>query len=434
MDVKKDVAGENSELSQIKIIAELIIKNDDSNLEEFVKLHEGNFKGIDIYKLYFYIFKNYGKAGSEKENRKIEFLKKRYKLFNSYSYLYDDSKKLNPDFENEIIKEINLKGMPEDVALALYDSLNRKLSFKTYNNAYKKDISKLELYDTIECNQWAFAYAYLINKYVGCAYVENTYHKRVFACVGKSIIVADATIRHYSVVDDTKLTDLARAKLGLKPLNFSIDPFDNTSSIENLPAYRKLGHYDALVNDLEQPSDEEIKELIDLIKETNKEKSAGRNVEKSEYREIIKKIVFMNRLLRKSKLKESAEIVIYLIQLFNTLLFWEEHTKFLPVLFYRELKEDYYEYVPLLSVYLGELEKKYEDKEDKFIYLTFRKGEKELVVIDRTKIYEDVKKGILIYSWINRENNDGMLKEMGLIPEKIINSVGLGVELLLKDD
>ena len=94
------------------------------------------------------------------------------------------------------------------------------------------------------------------------------------------------------------------------------------------------------------------------------------------------------------------------------------------------MKEDYYECVPLLSVYLGELEKKYEDKEDKFIYLTFRKGEKELVVIDKSKIYEDVKKGILIYSWINRENNDGMLKEMGLIPEKIINSAGLGNEPL----
>lgn len=433
MDVKKDVAGENSELSQIKKIAELIIKNDDSNLEEFVKLHEGNFKGIDIHKLYFYILNNYGNAGSEKEKRKIKFLIDRYELFDSDTYLYDDSKKLDQDFENEIIKGINLKGMPEDVALALYDSLNRKLSFKTYNNAYKKDISKLELYDTIECNQWAFAYAYLINKYVGCAYVENTYHKRVVACVGKSIIVADATVRYYTAVDNTKLTDLARAKLGLKPLNFSIYSFDNTS-IENLPAYKKLGHYDALVNDSEQPSDEEINELRDLIKETNKEKSVGRNVEKSEYREIIEKIVFMNRLLRKSKLKESVEIVMYLFQLFNTLLVREEHTKFLPVLFYRELKEDYYECVPLLSVYLGELEKKYEDKEDKFIYLTFRKGEKELVVIDRTKIYEDVKKGILIYNWINREINDGMLKEMGLIPEKIINSVGLGVELLSKDD
>lgn len=423
----------NSELSQIKRIAELIIKNDDSNLKEFVKLHEGNFKGIDIRKLYFYIFNNYRKAGSKKEKRKIKFLIDRYKLFDSDTYLYDDSKKLNPDFENEIIKGINLKGMPEDVALALYDSLNRKLSFKTYNNDYKKDISKLELYDAIECNQWAFAYAYLINKYVGCAYVENTYHKRVDACVGKSIIVADATVRYYTAVDNTKLTDLARAKLGLKPLNFSIYPFDNTS-IENLPTYKKLGHYDALVSDSEKPSDEEINELIDLIKETNKEVSARHNVEKSEYREIIEKIVFMNRLLRKSELKESIEIVMYLFQLFNTLLIMEKHTKLLPRLFYRELKEDYYECVPLLSVYLGELEKKYEDKEDKFIYLTFRKGEKELVVIDKSKIYEDVKKGILIYSWINRENNDGMLKEMGLIPEKIINSAGLGVELLSKDD
>ena len=43
MDVKKDVAVENSELSQIKRIAELIIKNDDSNLEEFVKEADARF-------------------------------------------------------------------------------------------------------------------------------------------------------------------------------------------------------------------------------------------------------------------------------------------------------------------------------------------------------------------------------------------------------
>ena len=268
MDVKKD-AYKKSELSEIERISKIIIK-DDSELVEFVRLQEGNFKGIDIHKLYFYITNNYAKRARKNERKKIDFLIDRYRLFDSDTYLYDDSKKLNPDFENYIIKGI--------------DSLNRKLSFKTYNNAYKKDISKLELYDAIECNQWAFAYAYLINKYVGRAYVGNTYHKRVEACVGKSIIVADATIRYYTAIDETKLTDLVRAKLGLKPLNFSIYSFDNIS-IEDLPTYRKLGHYDALVNDSEKPSDEEINELRELIKETNKEESTRRSVEKSGYRE-----------------------------------------------------------------------------------------------------------------------------------------------------
>lgn len=408
----KILDGENN---RIKIIAESILSNDESFCK-FMKLCEGEFEGIDIFELYNYLTSNV-KVDSEREKiKKLELIKKRYEYFDKSCYQDVGLQRLNPNLENDIVEGINFNKFPEDAALALYQSLNGKLSFHTLYSPYKRDIYELIENDIVDCEAWAFAYAYLVNKYLGPAYVKGKKgtHKSVVAVVGKSIIEADGTLLNPSAYDFSSLTDLVRAKLGLKPASFYIESIDNISIID-LPTWQNLGMFNISEDKNEKPRDEELNELLCLINESLPTFAEQNYEEESDSKIIIRKIAFINRLLGKSELKESCEIVEYLEQLFKTLLENEERTILLSQYLYRQTKNNRLEFVPILSVYLGVDNKKFEEREKReYVFLTFEEGKKQFTVIDKNEIYNSIKNRTFFFAWFQPQLIGNALERMGL--------------------
>ena len=428
----------NGQLKKIEDVVESILNNDEICIK-FIQKKDRFFEGIELEYIYSFFQRFSIKQNDEKRKKRLDIVHERVKWVNNDSYQQLDKEQvLDLKIEEAIIKDIDFNAIPEDITLALYNSLNRNVSFDSdffilkqdldntiAREKYNKKINDVSEKDNrLVCRGWADAFAFLINKYVGgTVYIKiSGRHRDVVACVGKSIIFADATNNTYSKKDGTSLPDLVRAKLGLMPSGFKILYSLENIEISKLPTYKKSRYYD-VENDYfsDRPSEEEITELRNLIDESLNTNDRGALSAKDEIEIIMKKVVFINKLLRKSALKESKECISYLKQICVTLFQDEKgRVELIHRLFYRKRAEDdSLEYVPILSVYLGRMAESYSKRKDKdYIFFTFHEGDYQFKIIKKEDIIKLVSSSSIIQiyepKYYNYQNMDFKLEKMGL--------------------
>ena len=318
----------------------------------------------------------------------------------------DTNIKLNEKFENLVMQDISPKLTGIDLAFAIYNQLNKRVKYNPaffaldqdldlefLKSIYEENIEKINEKDNkVVCSTWAKLYAYFLEKNGIETYISKRgRHKYVQAFVGDKRIQADATNPSNSLEDPSKLTDLVRSKLGLRPAGFNVYDMNNNR--------QEIGkEIDIVKNDYTKidystvENTEEYKELMNLLDDGKDYTKTILELDDEEdsMKNIMTKITFINETMKQTKL-DNIENLGYLIHVFGNVLTKEERKR---VILNYSLCENLYtncKLVPIISIYKGEINDDNEKKNlEDYLFLTLNEENYEFEKITREQIINNV--------------------------------------------
>lgn len=152
------------------------------------------------------------------------------------SFLSDDVK-VNQEFYDFVMRDVDLTKEDSFLAFDIYQSLNQKVSYDEVfaifqqdtsldfiQDIYTKDVEEItEKENSVICTTWANAFAYFLKQAGFLAVVDHgVSHSQVFFKDSYHIFRADATGKMLGMDEKNQMSDLTRAKLGILPQGFLI--------------------------------------------------------------------------------------------------------------------------------------------------------------------------------------------------------------------
>ena len=339
--------------------------------------------------------------------RNLRFVRDKEQIVKQGSYRMNPEFRINPDFERSVYASIKQTNDPAEYALQLYNELNKRVKYNPSFFALDQDLTDQFAHDiyyknfgetslennSVICKQWSELYAYMLEKSGFEAYVcGKGKHKNVKAYYGTMRIDADATNQTTSPDDPSRLTDLTRSKLGVRPAGFYAYDFSGYKPVtRNLDTIRL--DYDVASYSQGHGLDEQITEIINHIDDGRDLTSLimGLNDRTSEVGNIIKGIAFISDMLKGSKL-DNLDSVAYLNCLFhsNPALYDSGRVKCTNA-FYENLYTNDCNMVPILSV--NQAQDASQARAEDYLYFEYIQETHDIRPISREKLIEKVVSG-----------------------------------------
>lgn len=345
-------------------------------------------------------------SNNDMESR-IDFLVDKQRNVNDYTYRMNPEFQINPDFERAVFAAIKPTNDAAEYALQLYNELNKRVKYNPSFFALDQDLTNQFAYDiyyksidktTIEdnsliCKQWAELYAYFLEKSGFEAYVcGKGRHKNVKAYWGTTLIEADATNQTTAIDDPSRLTDLTRSKLGVRPAGFKAYEFyKDKMTTRNLSTIQL--DYDIADFATNRGANDQLLEILNLI-DDNRDLTGllmDLNTPNNEVGTIMKKLGFISDMIKTAHL-DNMDSVGYLNHLFHCTLTPAECKRAKNTnAFYQNLYSNDCNLVPIIAVNISQnLEC---PGPDDYLYLEFVQNVHEIRPISRDKLIEKVVSG-----------------------------------------
>lgn len=407
---------ENSKDEKMRKLALDIIR-DENVFKLYMNLddEDGKFCGFSkieveqyIASKMFELFKDSMLNFNRESEMRLSVLKELYDIkVKNYTIDIEKYEPINRYFEKSIMYGIPYDADKQTIIEQIYCRLNKKVAYDQYFFSENQSLSNeltLKIYNKtpkqcsedkiVTCKSWAELYAYLLKKNGITAYINRLDdHKFVKIIDGENIIIADATIRSKSQKDKTEMTDLTRAKLGLKPAGLQI---------------RNLRTNERKAIDVKSQKDfsvdttlENVADLIELIDDDKNYSSKYFEIE-SDNQKILQEISVINKLIKESKL-EGIELISYLSNLRYIIMGENERkkTKLYHDMYTQDSKNTR-TIVPILSINLGN------SNESNYKYLTYN-TQKGLVPISTTELKQKIDSGE--YKKIQHKDDEKEVKD-----------------------
>lgn len=315
--INKSVEGYNLQDIALDII------RDENAFDLFVNMNdnEGTFCGFSKLQIEQYIKTNLAQFFqksliklNEESNKRLNIIEEIYDI-KSKSYTIDLSlyEQINEEFEKSIIQEIPIDADKEIVMEQIYCNLNKILGYDQNffsmnqdfsndftNKLYNKSLKECSEDKKVTCKSWAELYTYFLKKNGIDAYInQNGEHKYVTIINDCKMITADATNLTQSKIDKTRMSDLTRAKLGIKPAGLKVrDLKTNIVSQIDVQSQKQF-----TINDNELNN---VSELIDLIGDNRNYTSELFDINSnSDNKSILQELSIINNILKDSKLNRN---------------------------------------------------------------------------------------------------------------------------------
>lgn len=347
----------------------------------------------------------------------IGFLMNKDRNVKNNTYRVNPQLQINPDFERAVLGAIQPTNDPAEFALQLYNELNKRVKYNPSFFALDQDLTDQFAYDiyykpfttvnlqnnSLVCKQWSELYAYFLEKNGFEAYVCGSgKHKNVKAYYGTTLIEADATNQTTSPSDPSRLTDLTRSKLGVRPAGFNAYEFyRDKQTTRNLSAIQL--NYDIGDFSRNQGANEQLLEIMNLIDEDRDltDVIMGLNNPNDRIGTIMKKISFISDMLKRARL-DNMDSIGYLNHLFHCTLNSEERQRAKNTnAFYKNLYTNDCDMVPIISINVAQ--DKTNPKQEDYLFFEFVQDTHEIKPISREKLIEKVVRGEYIQG---REKHD----------------------------
>lgn len=264
------------------------------------------------------------------KDKSIGFDKKTYEKFKIIKTIkqiknegikIDPNIKLSDEFENSIMNAIP-EGLDDiSLARAIYIELNKRVQYSEemsffnqnldldfINNIHNRNISGVnEESNRITCKGWSEIYSYFLEKCEIDSYIikKGKHHHVEFIAKGE-VFLADATNTTESKEDKNIMTDLGRAKIGLKPEGFKC----LSGNEKNYDLIDKAIGYDFTPIQI----DNSVYNLVSSIEEKNSESKEDKNISTKQKQENNIKVlkVFFEDILEDTSNLNSLEIYSYI--------------------------------------------------------------------------------------------------------------------------
>ena len=337
----------------------------------------------------------------------IGFLMNKDRNVKDNTYRVNPQLQINPDFEIAVLRGIQPTKDPAEFALQLYNELNKRVKYNPSFFALDQDLTDQFAHDiyyqpfndinlqnnSLICKQWSELYAYFLEKNGFEAYVcGNGKHKNVKAYYGTTLIEADATNQTTSPNDPSRLTDLTRSKLGVRPAGFkAYDFYRDKQTTRNLSTIQL--NYDIDDFSRNQGANEQLLEIMNLIDEDRDltDVIMGLNNPNDRVGTIMKKISFISDMLKGASL-DNMDSVGYLNHLFHCTLTSEERQRAKNTnAFYKNLYTNDCDMVPIISINVAQDQTN--QRQEDYLFFEFVQDTHEIKPISREKLIEKVISG-----------------------------------------
>ena len=337
----------------------------------------------------------------------IGFLMNKDKNIKDNTYRVDPQFQINPDFERSILGSIQPTNDPAEFALQLYNELNKRVKYNPSFFSLNQDLTDQFAHDiyyqpfntvnlqnnSLICKQWSELYAYFLEKNGFEAYIcGGGLHKNVKAYYGTTLIEADATNQTTSPSDPSRLTDLTRSKLGVRPAGFkAFDFYRDKQTTRNLSTIQL--NYDISDFSRNEGANEQLLEIMNLIDDDRDLTNIimGLNNPNDKVGTIMKKIGFISDMLKRARL-DNMDSVGYLNHLMHCTLNSEELQRAKNAnAFYKNLYTNDCDLIPIISLNVAQ-DINNPTQED-FLYFEFVQDTHEIKPISREKLIEKVVSG-----------------------------------------
>ena len=399
----------------------LSIIRDEKAFNLFVNLDDdkGIFCGFSKNQLEQYIktdiehfFQNSLIDFNEERKKRLNIIKEIYDIkLDSYTIDISSYEPIDRYFERAIMREIPIDADKETIIEQIYCNLNKRVGYDQYFFSMNQDLSNEftnKLYNKspkesshdkkVTCKSWAELYTYLLKRKGINAYINKSdKHKYVTIIDGCRVINADATNLTQSQIDKTRMSDLTRAKLGIKPAGLKMKNLKtNEESQINVQSQKKFT--------IDNNELEKVSELIDLIGDNRNYTSELFDID-SDTKNTLEELNIINNIIKDSHLI-GIERIDYLSNL-RYIIMSEEGRKKTRLFhgFYTQDEKLNREIVPIFSVNIG-------DKDNpNYKYLTYV-DEKGLVPIAPSEIKRRIENGIYNIIPDKKKNREANYKEV----------------------
>ncbi len=346
-------------------------------------------------------------ATNDDVENNIRFLINKDRNIKNNTYRINPQLRINPDFERAVLEAIQPTNDPAEFALQLYNELNKRVKYNPSFFALDQDLTNQFAHDiyyqpfdavnlqnnSLTCRQWSELYAYFLEKSGFEAYVcGKEKHKNVKAYYGTTLIEADATNQTTSPSDPSRLTDLTRSKLGVRPAGFSAyELYKDKQPTRNLSTIQL--NYDIGDFSRNQGANEQLLEIMNLIDEDRDltDIIMGLNNPNDRVGTIMKKIGFISDMLKGASL-DNMDSIGYLNHLFHCTLTSEERQRAKNTnAFYKNLYTNDCNMVPIISINVARNQTN--PKPEDFLFFEFVQDTHEIKPISREKLIEKVVSG-----------------------------------------
>lgn len=334
----------------------------------------------------------------------IGFLMNKDRNVKDNTYRINPQIQINPDFERAVFESIQPTNDPGEYALQVYNELNKRVKYNPSFFALDQDLTDqfasdiyYQPFNTVDlqnnsliCKQWSELYAYFLEKSGFEAYVCGSgKHKNVKAYYGTTLIEADATNQTTSPSDPSRLTDLTRSKLGVRPAGFNAyDFYRDKQTTRNLSTIQL--NYDIADFSTNRGANEQLLEIMNLIDEDRdlSDIIMGLNNPNDKVGTIMKKIGFISDMLKGASL-DNMDSIGYLNHLFHCTLNSDERQRAKNTnAFYKNLYTNDCDMVPIISINVAQ--DLANPKQEDFLFFEFVQDTHEIKPISREKLIEKV--------------------------------------------
>lgn len=346
-------------------------------------------------------------ATSNDIENNIGFLMNKDRNIKNNTYRVSPQLQINPDFERVVFEAVQPTNDPAEFALQVYNELNKRVKYNPSFFALDQDLTDQFAHDiyyqpfntvdlqnnSLICKQWSELYAYLLERCGFEAYVCGSgKHKNVKAYYGTTLIEADATNQTTSPSDPSRLTDLTRSKLGVRPAGFSAYEFyRDKQTTRNLSTIQL--NYDIADFSTNQGANEQLLEIMNLIDEDRDltDVIMGLNNPNDRVGTIMKKISFISDMLKGASL-DNMDSIGYLNHLFHGTLTPEERQRAKNTnAFYKNLYTNDCDMVPIISINVASDINN--PNQGDYLFFEFVQDTHEIKPISREKLIEKVVSG-----------------------------------------
>lgn len=391
------------------------IASSEQELLKFLNIKDGNFyDGIPKDVISDFISTELNDftrkiATNTQIEKTINFIRNKQSIIANHTYKTDPRISLNPEFENSVFQGVTSRD-PAGFALELYNELNKRVKYnpaffaldQDLNDQFAKDIyykrfdATTNKDNSVVCKQWSELYAHMLQECGYEAYVTGEgKHKKVVAFFGTTMIEADATNQTTTYDDPSRLTDITRSKLGVRPAGFkAYDLYGEKPVAKNLDTITLNYDTDDLARN--DGASQQVIELMNHIHDDRNLSSLvmGLNNPNDMRGNVMKKLGFISNMLRGAKL-DNLDSTGYLNHLFHCVLTPDE----LQIArntnaFYENLYTNDCNLVPIISI--NNANPPNAARAGDFLYFVFNQKTHAIEPIDRAVLVDRVVKGTLI--------------------------------------
>ncbi len=248
-------------------------------------------------------------------------------------------------------KDLPLNSNDTSIALKLYNNLNERVMYSEKFLALDQDLEIdfiKRIYDLpidsinlsnreITCNSWAKLYCFFLHRYNIPCVINNAMHRSVYFKADGYLFNADATEVFINPKEKTKMNDLTRSELGLKPCGFRAYAKDENGIVDFVNVY-DLGielakEVDEDYISFSKRTDRLVKELIDCHSFNIKKLPESSD-------KVVDNFSLINKILANESI-DSVSVVPYVNNLIRVLFPYEDQKHLAYMKIRRQEEEDY---------------------------------------------------------------------------------------------